>query len=159
MYRKRENTGFPTLITIFSAPNYLDQYGNKAAVLKYENDVMNIRQFKNSPHPFWMSNFQDVFNWSVPFVGKNKKSTFHTSTLIPNMPCQCHQFIHYPFVSYILITCKIFLMPKLAYFVEICIYFYLLLVRTVLKFHIQTKENYRKQYFLKNKPKKAEKIS
>ena len=39
------------------------------------------------------------------------------------------------------------------------IYFYLLLVQTVLKFHIQTKENYRKQYFLKNKPKKAEKIS
>ena len=73
MYRKRENTGFPTLITIFSAPNYADMHGNKAAVLKYENDVMNIRQFKSSPHPFWMSNFQDVFNWSVPFVGKNKQ--------------------------------------------------------------------------------------
>ena len=81
MYRKRENTGFPTLITIFSAPNYADMHGNKAAVLKYENDVMNIRQFKSSPHPFWMSNFQDVFNWSVPFVGKNKKSTFHTCVL------------------------------------------------------------------------------
>ena len=119
MYRKRENTGFPTLITIFSAPNYLDQYGNKAAVLKYENDVMNIRQFKSSPHPFWMSNFQDVFNWSVPFVGKNKKSTLHTCTLLP-----CHQFIHYALVSCILIASKIFLMPKLAYFVEICIYWW-----------------------------------
>ena len=36
---------FPSVITIFSAPNYLDAYNNKAAVLKYENNVMNIRQF------------------------------------------------------------------------------------------------------------------
>ena len=45
MYRKSQTTGFPSLITIFSAPNYLDVYNNKAAVLKYENNVMNIRQF------------------------------------------------------------------------------------------------------------------
>ena len=29
MYRKSTTTGFPSLITIFSAPNYLDVYGNK----------------------------------------------------------------------------------------------------------------------------------
>ena len=29
MYRKSQATGFPSLITIFSAPNYLDVYGNK----------------------------------------------------------------------------------------------------------------------------------
>ena len=29
MYRKSSTTGFPSLITIFSAPNYLDVYGNK----------------------------------------------------------------------------------------------------------------------------------
>ena len=29
MYRKSSATGFPSLITIFSAPNYLDVYGNK----------------------------------------------------------------------------------------------------------------------------------
>ena len=29
MYRKSHATGFPSLITIFSAPNYLDVYGNK----------------------------------------------------------------------------------------------------------------------------------
>ena len=61
MYRKNQATGFPSLITIFSAPNYLDVYNNKAAVLKYENNIMNIRQFNASNHPYWLPNFMDVF--------------------------------------------------------------------------------------------------
>jgi serine/threonine-protein phosphatase 2B catalytic subunit len=75
MYRKSKNTGFPALMTIFSAPNYIDVYNNKAAVLRYDKSVLNIRQFNCSPHPYWLPNFMNVFNWSLPFVGEKSKYT------------------------------------------------------------------------------------
>uniref|UniRef100_A0AAX7U4Z3 Serine/threonine-protein phosphatase n=1 Tax=Astatotilapia calliptera TaxID=8154 RepID=A0AAX7U4Z3_ASTCA len=40
MYRKSQTTGFPSLITIFSAPNYLDVYNNKVTEMLV--NVLNI---------------------------------------------------------------------------------------------------------------------
>ena len=73
MYRKTRTTGFPSVMTFFSCPHYLDCYNNKAAILKYESNVLNIRQFNCTPHPYWLPNFMDAFTWSLPFVGE--KST------------------------------------------------------------------------------------
>ncbi|NXA15163.1 PP2BB phosphatase, partial [Sapayoa aenigma] len=46
MYRKSQTTGFPSLITIFSAPNYLDVYNNKGKnlllVIVCKNKIVNI---------------------------------------------------------------------------------------------------------------------
>lgn len=76
MYRRSKSSGFPSLMTIFSAPNYIDVYNNKAAILRYDNNVLNIRQFNASPHPYRLPNFKNVFDWSLPFVGE--KGNFYT---------------------------------------------------------------------------------
>lgn len=78
MYRKNEKTQFPTVITIFSAPNYLDMYKNKGAILKYQPTTLNIRQFNESPHPYWLPNFMDVFTWSMPFLSEKVTSMLVT---------------------------------------------------------------------------------
>jgi len=73
MYRKGRKTGFPSVMTLFSAPNYLDVYNNKAAIVQYEANMFSIRQFNNMPHPYWLPNFMDAFSWSLPFVGEKSE--------------------------------------------------------------------------------------
>lgn len=36
MHRWNRNSDFPSVITIFSAPNYCDVYNNKGAIIKFE---------------------------------------------------------------------------------------------------------------------------
>ena len=63
-------TVFPSVITIFSAPNYCDVYNNKGALLKLVDNKINIQQYNFSPHPFILPNFLNVFSWSIPFVSE-----------------------------------------------------------------------------------------
>ena len=85
MYRKTPTKKFPSVITVFSAPNYLDVYHNRGAVIKYANKNITIRQFNSSSHPYWLPNFMDGFTWSLPFVGAKSMSLstfemFHLTT-------------------------------------------------------------------------------
>ena len=68
MHRWNGPGEFPLVITVFSAPNYCDVYGNKGAVIKFETNTLNIQQYNASKHPYHLQNFMDVFSWSIPYV-------------------------------------------------------------------------------------------
>jgi len=68
IHKIQGSTGFPVVITIFSAPNYCDSFGNKGALLNFTNSTLNIQHFKHVPHPYHLPNFMDIFSWSMPFV-------------------------------------------------------------------------------------------
>jgi serine/threonine-protein phosphatase 2B catalytic subunit len=68
MHRWGSEKAFPSVITVFSAPNYCGSYANKGAVVMIENDKMNIKQYREVEHPFFLPNNLDLFSWSFPFL-------------------------------------------------------------------------------------------
>ncbi|OMJ71377.1 hypothetical protein SteCoe_30439 [Stentor coeruleus] len=59
---------FPTVLTIFSAPNYCGTYNNKGAILRLDDSTLSIHQICQSPEPYCLPHQLDVFAWSIPFV-------------------------------------------------------------------------------------------
>ncbi|ESL09076.1 serine/threonine protein phosphatase [Trypanosoma rangeli SC58] len=60
--------GVPATVCVFSAPNYCDTYNNRAAFIYLDGDVMKIRQYNSSSHPYYLPNFINAFTWSFPFM-------------------------------------------------------------------------------------------
>ena len=86
MYKWNNNVDFPSVITIFSAPNYCDVYNNKAAVISFKNNMVNIQQYNYSPHPFILPQFMNIFNWSIPLVSeKISEMLMHIIKKDPNL--------------------------------------------------------------------------
>jgi hypothetical protein len=59
---------FPTVITIFSAPNYCDYYQNKGAILKFNVSICRLRKT--------ISKFNRYSKWSIPTFCPISKISF-----------------------------------------------------------------------------------
>jgi len=67
-YFWRQDQEFPLVITVFSAPNYCDVYGNQAAYMKIEEDSYSFCQISWVEHPFYLPNFMDALTYSLPYA-------------------------------------------------------------------------------------------
>lgn len=75
---------FPTVLTIFSAPNYCGTYKNKGAILRLEDSTINIQQFSRSSEPFVLPHQLDVFTWSIPFIIEKTLSLLNSMLSLNN---------------------------------------------------------------------------
>ena len=74
--------GMPPVITQFSAPNYCDTYGNKAAIIKIKKGILEVQQYEFIGHPYFQPDNMDVFEWSQPFITQKIVDLFyHVSKL------------------------------------------------------------------------------
>ena len=102
-YFMREDTEHPMVITIFSgtlccflqnssnvdffsAPNYCDMYGNDAAVLRITQEAYEVIQAEQVDHPFYLPDFCDAINYTLPFVFEERKDfSCFTCLILPLM--------------------------------------------------------------------------
>eukprot|EP00727_Mastigamoeba_balamuthi_P011787 m51a1_g7230 hypothetical protein (497) ;mRNA; f:34632-36821 len=67
-FPEARTTGVPPVVTVFSAPNYGDQVGNKAAVAVVGQRRIEIRQFESTEHPFCLPGFSDAITFTLPYL-------------------------------------------------------------------------------------------
>ena len=59
------------VLTIFSAPDYCGEYGNKGAFLLVLKDRFEVQQIRAVPHPYYLPDFEDAINFSLPVLLEN----------------------------------------------------------------------------------------
>jgi len=68
LYKWKGENAFPSVVTVFSAPNYCGTLNNKGAIIRIVDNCFKILQFSGSPHPYALADSMDVFSWSLPFI-------------------------------------------------------------------------------------------
>jgi serine/threonine-protein phosphatase 2B catalytic subunit len=58
----------PLVVTLFSAPHYLDMFKNQAAVMHLAQGAYTFQQFKHVPHPFTLPSSVNAFVHTLPEV-------------------------------------------------------------------------------------------
>jgi len=59
------------VLTIFSAPDYCGEYGNKGAFLLVMKDRFEVQQIRAVQHPFYLPDFADGITFSIPVLLEN----------------------------------------------------------------------------------------
>jgi len=67
-FKKHQKT--PSVMTVFSAPNYCDIYNNKGAIIEYDQGRIKIYTYGAVRHPYVHPGFIDGIEWSMPFISQ-----------------------------------------------------------------------------------------
>lgn len=65
------------VLTIFSAPNYCDEYGNNGSFLIIYPDRFEIQQLRSVSHPYYLPDFTDAFSYTIPIILESGKYHFY----------------------------------------------------------------------------------
>ena len=63
-----EDSDIAMVLTIFSAPNYCGDYGNKGAFLLILPTRFEVQQMNAAPHPFYLPDFMDGITFTIPVL-------------------------------------------------------------------------------------------
>jgi len=66
--RTEHSFAIAPVLTVFSAPNYCDQYGNRGAFIQVQADRFVVQQFYDVTHPHVLPGFSDAVTWSLPML-------------------------------------------------------------------------------------------
>ncbi len=68
MHKWKGEDEFPSVITVFSAPNYCGIYNNRGAVLMLEAGNIKISQFSGVEAPHKLPGGLNLIQWSMPIL-------------------------------------------------------------------------------------------